>query len=169
MPIIDYYKILEISSSAGSGEVKAAFRRLAKLYHPDKDQNNKDAAEKFWQIKQAYETLINPAKRLKYDSKKKHEQSYIPRKTSNRKTRTTEFSEEELKRRKYYGENYKTVVKSKSSSKQTTKHYNEIWYILYSIPVAVALLLFIINRYGDNNVAPQKKTSDSVKTIEAKR
>ncbi|HWY33960.1 MAG TPA: hypothetical protein VNX68_04895, partial [Nitrosopumilaceae archaeon] len=87
-----------------------------------------------------------------------HNQTYKSRKvetTGYRKTKTQDINEEELKRRKYYGENYKTAPKPKSSQKPEPSRYNETWYILYSIPVAVALLFFIINRYGNSNSTPE--------------
>ncbi|HVO74252.1 MAG TPA: J domain-containing protein [Ignavibacteriaceae bacterium] len=63
----DYYKILEISKDASTEDIKKAYRRLAKKYHPDKNPNDKKAEEKFKQISEAYEVLKDPEKRKKYD------------------------------------------------------------------------------------------------------
>lgn len=62
----DYYKILEISRSASNTDIKSAFRRLSKKYHPDL---NKEAgsSEKFAKVTEAYEILSNEEKRKKYD------------------------------------------------------------------------------------------------------
>ena len=63
----DYYKTLGVSKTAGEDEIKAAFRKLAKQYHPDKNPGNKKAEEKFKEINEANEVLSDPAKRARYD------------------------------------------------------------------------------------------------------
>lgn len=63
----DYYEILGVSEKAGDGEIKKAYRRLAKKYHPDSNPNNKMAEEKFKEISEAYDVLSNPQKRKQYD------------------------------------------------------------------------------------------------------
>jgi curved DNA-binding protein len=67
MDHIDYYKLLEISKSASAAEVKAAYRKLARKYHPDLNPNNKEAEQKFKQINEANEVLSDAEKRKKYD------------------------------------------------------------------------------------------------------
>jgi tetratricopeptide (TPR) repeat protein len=63
----NYYLILQISSEATLKEIKEAFRRLARQYHPDLNPNNPEAAEKFKLISQAYDVLSDPIKRRRYD------------------------------------------------------------------------------------------------------
>src|SRR5204862_7335115 len=63
----DYYKILSVPRGASEGEIKKAFRKLAREYHPDVAKNKKQAEEKFKEINEAYEVLGDPAKRKKYD------------------------------------------------------------------------------------------------------
>ena len=63
----DYYKILGISKSATPDEIKKAYRKLAFKYHPDKNQNDKSAEEKFKEVNEANEVLENIDKRKKYD------------------------------------------------------------------------------------------------------
>lgn len=63
----DYYQILEVSKQADEKEIKKAYRRLARQYHPDKNQGNKQAEEKFKEINEAYEVLGNADNRSKYD------------------------------------------------------------------------------------------------------
>jgi molecular chaperone DnaJ len=65
----DYYSILGLTKSANSAEIKAAYRKLVKIYHPDKNPNSYEAVEKFRQIQEAYETLMDPILRSKYDGK----------------------------------------------------------------------------------------------------
>ena len=63
----DYYEILEVSRNAGDDEIRNAFRRLARMYHPDKTGNNRDAEDRFKEINEAYEVLGDPARRSRYD------------------------------------------------------------------------------------------------------
>ncbi len=63
----DYYKILGVSKNATQDEIKKAYRKLAKEYHPDKNQGNKAAEERFKEISEAYEVLGNEENRKKYD------------------------------------------------------------------------------------------------------
>ncbi len=63
----DYYEILGISKTADANEIKSAFRKLAKQYHPDLNPDNKEAEAKFKEVNEAYEVLSDPDKRAKYD------------------------------------------------------------------------------------------------------
>lgn len=63
----DYYEILEVDKSASDEDIKKAFRKLAIKYHPDKNQGDKVAEEKFKEINEAYQVLSDPQKRAQYD------------------------------------------------------------------------------------------------------
>ena len=64
---IDYYKILGIDKTAAPKDIKSAYRKLARKYHPDLNPNDKDANKNFQQINEANEVLSDPDKRKKYD------------------------------------------------------------------------------------------------------
>ncbi len=67
MAFIDYYKILGIEKNATEKAIKAAYRKLARKFHPDLNPNDTEANKKFQQINEANEVLSDPEKRKKYD------------------------------------------------------------------------------------------------------
>ena len=64
----DYYEILGVSRDADDKQLKKAFRKLARKYHPDLNPNNKESEQKFKQLNEAYEVLSDPDKRKQYDT-----------------------------------------------------------------------------------------------------
>jgi curved DNA-binding protein len=67
MKFIDYYKILGIDKKATESDIKKAYRKLARKYHPDLNPNDKEAEKKFKEINEANEVLSHPENRKKYD------------------------------------------------------------------------------------------------------
>ena len=65
----DLYSILEVSKTASDAEIKSAYRKLARKYHPDLNKDNPAAAEKFKEVSCAYDILGDKEKRKKYDNK----------------------------------------------------------------------------------------------------
>ena len=66
-PKRDYYEVLGLSRDAGPREIKAAYRRLARQYHPDVNKEDPEAEERFKEIGEAYAVLSDPEKRARYD------------------------------------------------------------------------------------------------------
>lgn len=64
----NYYDILGVPKGAGDDEIKKAYRKLAMQHHPDRNQGNKEAEEKFKQISEAYAVLSDPAKKKQYEA-----------------------------------------------------------------------------------------------------
>jgi curved DNA-binding protein len=78
-----YYDILEISETATEEEIKKSFRKMAMKWHPDRNPNSKVAEENFKEMKAAYETLIDSAKREQYDFGRKPASSSSSNSSSN--------------------------------------------------------------------------------------
>ena len=72
MSFVDYYKILGLSKTASENDIKKAYRKLARKYHPDLNPNDKVAEKKFKEINEANEVLSNPENRKKYDQYGEH-------------------------------------------------------------------------------------------------
>lgn len=68
MAFIDYYSVLGLKKDASADEIKKAYRKLARKYHPDLNPDDKEAHQKFQQINEANEVLSDPEKRKKYDT-----------------------------------------------------------------------------------------------------
>ncbi len=72
----DYYKVLGVDRNANQDEIKKAFRKLARKYHPDMNKEDANAEERFKEINEANEVLSDPEKRQKYDQFGVHWQQY---------------------------------------------------------------------------------------------
>ncbi len=111
----NYYEILGIKPDATDNEIKSAFRKLARKWHPDVAGNSKDVVNKFKEINEAYEILSNPEKRKKYDTLRG-----IFTQTKNKSSENKTEKQQEEKTTTKETRQTKTT-QQKSSEKRTTK------------------------------------------------
>jgi DnaJ-domain-containing protein 1 len=148
----DYYSILGVSKTANDLEIKAAFRRLAMIYHPDKNPNNPDAKQVFENVLKAYNTLIHPSLRRRYDQRGSDSYTHISKTQHNKRKTQKEwtFTEEELQRRQYYEKHYKAKQQEKARQHMPApKAHSDYKYVLFATPIAVALLMLIISMFTE--------------------
>jgi DnaJ-class molecular chaperone len=74
----DYYRTLGVSRDTAAADVKKAYRKLARKYHPDVNPGDKQAEERFKKISEAYEVLSDPKKREVYDAYGTYSDSFQP-------------------------------------------------------------------------------------------
>lgn len=160
----DYYAILGLTKQATQADIKSAFRRLAKEYHPDKNPNNPNAKELFNNILKAYETLIDPGKKRRYDLYHSNGGSVqqSTKMQGGRKQKEWTFTEEDIRKRQYYQQYYQQKQKSSQQAPPAKKSYNDYKYILYATPIAVCLLMLIISLFT-HKPDPDTEHPDAVK------
>lgn len=155
MAFTNYYTVLGVKNTATFEEIKAAYRELAKKYHPDKNPGNKAAEDFFKEVQQAYSTLSNPEKRKKFDLKFSYgstQQQY----TTQRKQSTAQGSPQYNGNAYQYAQQqaqYKQQgTKGRAYAQQAKPDLSENRYVLISVGIALVLLYFIIS-YSSNKEA----------------
>lgn len=114
MNFVDYYKILGINKSATPKDIKNAYRKLARKYHPDINPNDKDTIKIFQQINEANEVLSDPEKRKKYD-----------------KFGTNWEHAEELEKQKQYQQQSSGSRGTRYSSSQNSEDFSEFFESMF--------------------------------------
>lgn len=159
----DYYTILGVPKTATDLEIKAAFRKLAKIYHPDKNPTNPNAKQFFQTILKAYHVLSNPNSRRRYDlSHSQPDTSHHQKQQYHRRRsgKDKEVTEQELKRREYYRNHYQ--AKQKTAPPLPTQRYSDYKYILFATPIAVGLLMLIVSVLNPTPQPPVTKQEPKV-------
>lgn len=96
MSFIDYYSLLGVDKKASQDEIKKAYRKLARKFHPDLNPNDKEAEKKFKEINEANEVLSDPENRKKYDAYGKdwkHSEQFEQVKQRSRNSQSEGFNE----------------------------------------------------------------------------
>lgn len=142
------YHILGLADFSSIQEVKKSFRKLAVLYHPDK---NPEGGEKFKEILSAYEILSDPELKAKYDFSLKNKTPFLHSKKTTVRSPYKEknFADErEMERRKYYKKYYQSY-RNKNFRRFEKKPVpkNEFRNILLAIPLTVLLLMLLLNLF----------------------
>lgn len=169
----DYYSILGLTKQATFVEIKSAFRRLAKIYHPDKNPNDPNAKFLFENILKAYNTLINPHTRRRYDSLGSTTTIHPKTKNhaTNHKTRGQKewnTTEEDLKRREYYKKHYQQAKSKTTTAEEVKTSYSDYKYVLFATPIAVGLLMLIVSLFNSApkiNPIPKKNNVSVTKDV----
>lgn len=125
----NYYEILGVTNGASQEEIKKAYRKLARKYHPDVNPDNREAEEKFKEINEAYNNLIDEKKRKAYDEKpgrseNKEEKNQPPKKDSGGYNYPPKFDMDEVEKtfERFFGFNPKTGEGNVKKDKEKKKN-----------------------------------------------
>lgn len=131
----NYYEILGVQRSATLEEIKKVYKKLAKKYHPDLNPGNKEAEQKFIEIKEAYDTLSDENKRKSYDAKldgrgndSSQQQGRRPKSSRSEPAEPVKFDFEEVERsfERFFGFNPRTNKVNIETEKQKEKKKNPL-------------------------------------------
>lgn len=117
-----YYEILGLETSADAAQIKAAYKRLAMLYHPDRNAGSKEAEDMFKRINDAYHVLSDPLKKIRYDNLINPQSAYTP---------PVEDDQHEINRKRYW---------KWQQAQQTTYKIDKNYFKIQ----ALAFLVFIV-------------------------
>lgn len=166
MAFTNYYIVLGVPNTASFEEIKAAYRELAKKYHPDKNPGNKAAEDFFKEVQQAYAVLSNPEKRKKFDLKFSYGSSQD---TTKRRTTAPPYTGNAYQYAQQQAQYRQQPPRPEPAARPKAKpDKSENHYILISVGIAMVLLYFIIS-YSDkseNKIFPVIKI-DSARTAKS--
>ncbi|MFY7787951.1 MAG: DnaJ domain-containing protein [Thermoflexibacteraceae bacterium] len=143
----DYYKILNVTFGASETEIKTQFRKLAIIYHPDKNGASKKSEETFKVILNAYEILSNKESRAIYDLKYKQYFQKHKSETTNQSSTSSDTKQEQSKQSPPNNKEYKQTGKTKSK-------INYIYWIIFIL--LILLYLYDTNKTTGNSKADQQ-------------
>ncbi|MBL7882658.1 MAG: DnaJ domain-containing protein [Bacteroidia bacterium] len=162
MSFKNYYIILGVKNTATAKEIKAAYRALAKKYHPDKNHGDKFLEEKFKEIQEAYAVLSNVVQRKKYDLKFSYGSATSPSSYQKPYTAYTGKAYQYAQQEAHYRKKYSQAEQSKpaSTTKTEKEEFKERYQLLVSIGIAL-LLLYMVVTYSshkkERSTVPLKK------------
>ena len=168
--MIDYYKVLELNKTASQTEIKQSYRRLAKKYHPDRNNNSEVAVTKFKAMVEAYETLSDPSERRVYDSR-------LYRASRPKNSRSyTQTKQQEPPAGRYYRQTQQQSTSTAEGETQfeykKTKHFKdkaaeERFYLTLYPWLAKAALLFILYGFilSFDFVLPSREKTEKVERV----
>jgi len=144
MSFKNYYIILGVPNTATAKEIKVAYRALAKLYHPDKNQGNKQLEEKFKEIQEAYAVLSDNVKRKKYDLKFSYASSTSSSSYQKPYTAYTGKAYQYAQQEAHYRKKHSGQAKPEQASKPQQSEFKERYQVLVSIGIALLLLYMVV-------------------------
>lgn len=138
----NWYIILGVTKTANSKEIKSAYRRLAKQFHPDKNQDDTSAEERFKEVQHAYMILSNPEKRKKFDLGASGNTSYTKKKQYSRYTGNAyQYAQQQARRQQQ-----QQAQEQEEEEYDTSDRYKtELNQILISFIIALIFLYFIVS------------------------
>lgn len=145
MSFKNYYIILGVKNTASSEEIKQAFRKLAKQYHPDKNHGNNSAEEFFKEVQEAYSVLSDYEKRKNYDLKFAYANTYQQVKNKNHTPYTGnayQYAQQQAQARRE--RQYRQPEQAQKEMVKEHKSGTDPYLFIISIVVAILLLLFIV-------------------------
>ncbi len=154
----NHYTILGVAASATSEEIKAAYRLLAKKFHPDKNAGNKVAEEKFKELQHAYSVLSNQEKRKKYDLKMAYGTPYARTKQNNQYSGNAyQYAQQQAKQSQQKRPEYSRPKQNRSKRGKTEGHQ-----ILVSVGIAFILLYFIVSYNSGKRRSAMRAAADEL-------
>ena len=146
----DYYKILGVTTECTEQEIKSAYRKLARKWHPDVAGNSDDVVKKFKEINEAYETLSDKVKRAEYDTINRY-YNY----SSSKKTEKTEKKE---------NSEYTTSPKNKNNGKEySNPENNKTTGFNFNWEDFLAKYKDYVNKYNEGNNNNNNKQNETLK------